>query len=165
MSGALGRMRAALVQQLCQAGIPAAEAYGPEAQRGRNEPVAAVSLAKVVYAPGGFKDYLGTRRTENGGTEEIYGRAAELTLTLDVYAPRDGGENAARETMEQVTEMLSEQGAAGLSVLELESGQTEFLENRGMYRLPLKCVCKGWMTAAAREDGEFTNIEVRGRQK
>lgn len=165
MSGALGRMRAELVEQLRQAGIQAAAAFEPEVERRWSEPVTAVLLTKVVYAPGGFRDYLGARQTADGGTEEVYGRAAELTLALDIYAPRSGGEHAARETMERIAETLTGQGAAGLPVLEMESGEMEFLENRGLYRLPLKCVCKGWLTAAAREDGVFTNIEVRGRQK
>ena len=78
---------------------------------------------------------------------------------------RDGGESAARETMERLAEELAGQGAAGLTVLELESGQAEFLESRGLYRLPVKCVCRGWLTAAAREDGAFVDIEVRGKQK
>ena len=165
MTGALSRLRSELTAQLNRAGIPAMAAYEPERQVRRTEPVAAVSLAKVVCAPGGFRDYLGRRTAADGTEEELYGRAAELTLALDIYAPRDGGESAARETMERLAEELAGQGAAGLTVLELESGQAEFLESRGLYRLPVKCVCRGWLTAAAREGGAFVDIEVRGKQK
>ena len=157
MTGALSRLRSELTAQLNRAGIPALAAYEPERQVRRTEPVAAVSLAQVVCAPGGCRDYLG-RRTAADGTEE------ELTLALDIYAPRDGGESAAREIMERLAEELAGQGAAGLTVLELESGQAEFLESRGLYRLPVKCICRGWLTAAAREGGALVVIEVRWKQ-
>ena len=89
----------------------------------RTEPVAAVSLAKVVCAPGGFRDYLGRRTAADGTEEELYGRAAELTLALDIYAPRDGGESAAREIMERLAEELAgqKQAAAARRTLVLET--------------------------------------------
>ena len=107
MTGALSRLRSELTAQLNRAGIPALAAYEPERQVRRTEPVAAVSLAKVVCAPGGFRDYLGRRTAADGTEEELYGRAAELTLALDIYAPRDGGESAAREIMERLAEELA----------------------------------------------------------
>ena len=82
MTGALSRLRSELTAQLNRAGIPALAAYEPERQVRRTEPVAAVSLAKVVCAPGGFRDYLGRRTAADGTEEELYGRAVELTLEL-----------------------------------------------------------------------------------
>ena len=66
MTGALSRLRSELTAQLNRAGIPAMAAYEPERQVRRTEPMAAVSLAKVVCAPGGFRDYLGRRTAADG---------------------------------------------------------------------------------------------------
>ena len=99
MTGALERLRKETAEQLEQAGVRAVTAFEPERQKRWNGPVAAVSLAKVVCAPGGFRDYLGTRRSQStGGLEELYGRGVELTLAMDIYGPRDGGESGCRRS-------------------------------------------------------------------
>ena len=40
----------------------------------------------------------------------------------------------------------------------------EFLEEDGLYRLPVRCRCKGWLVAREDDDGAFVDIEVRGRK-
>lgn len=167
MSGALNALRAAVAEQLRQAGLNAVTAMeGTPAGRWRGA-VAAVSLSKMVCASGGFQDYLGVRADpETGRERELYGREAELTLAIDVFAPRDGGERACQQAAETAAEALVCQGAAGLPVLELETGRTEFLEREGLYRLPVSCRCGAWLTA--RTDGgggTFTDFEVRGRMR
>ena len=64
--------------------------------------------------------------------------------------------------MERMAEVLLSRGAGGLAVGELESGQVEFLESRGLYRLPVICRCRGWLAAAVRADGVFRDFEIRG---
>lgn len=165
MTGALERLRKETAEQLEQAGVRTVTAFEPERQKRWNGPVAAVSLAKVVCAPGGFRDYLGTRRSQStGGLEELYGRGVELTLALDIYGPRGGGESGCRQAMERMAEELAARGAGGLTVLELESGQVEFLQERGLYRLPVRCLCRGWLLAAVQEDGAFADIVVKGKR-
>lgn len=95
MNGALDALRTAVAEQLRQAGVNAVTAMeGARAGRRRGA-VAAVSLSRVACVPGGFQDYLGRRADPKTGKErELYGRKAELTLALDIYAPRDGGERA-----------------------------------------------------------------------
>ena len=39
----------------------------------------------------------------------------------------------------------------------------EFLEKDGLYRLPVTCLCKGWLVARVDNGGAFVDIEVRGR--
>lgn len=165
MTGALTSLRQGAVDLLNERGIRAVTAFEPEARRKWTGPVAAVSLAKVVCAPGGFQDYLGLRHNEKTGEdEELYGRAVELTLSLDIYGPRDSGEGQCRRTLDRMAEVLTSEGVAGLTVLELESGATEFLDSCGLYRLPVRCRCKAWLTAAASADGTFVDFTVKGRR-
>ena len=162
MSGGLGKFREDIIALLQQEKIPAAAAFEPEERKRLEKPTAVVSLARVTCTPGGFQNYLGTRTGADGQSEEWYGREAELTVALDLYAPRNSGESACRQAMERVAEVLLSQGAGGLAVGELESGQVEFLETQGLYRMPVTCRCRGWLAAAVRADGAFTDFEIRG---
>jgi hypothetical protein len=164
MTGALKQLRQEAVDLLERHGVQAVNAFQPERRKQWTQPVAAVSLAKVVCAPGGFQNYLGTRRDESTGTDvELYGQAVELTLALDIYAPRDGGEDDCREALDKMVQALTEEGVAGLAVRELESGEMAFLDECGMYRLPVRCRCQAWLVAQADESGEFVDFRVKGR--
>ena len=167
MSGALNTLRAAVAEQLRQVGLNAVS--GMESARASRwrEAAAAVSLGAVACAPGGFQDYLGVETDrETGKSRELYGREAELTLAIDIFAPRDGGESACQEAAEAAAESLLRRGAAGLTALELRTGRVEFLEKDGLYRLPVSCRCSAWLVAERDESGEFfADFEVRGRMR
>ncbi|MBD5134185.1 MAG: hypothetical protein HDT38_06925 [Clostridiales bacterium] len=167
MSGALNALRSAVAEQLRRSGVDAVTAMESARANRWRKAVAAVSLTKVVCTPGGFQDYLGVHTDpDTGKKRELYGREMELTLSVDIYAPRDGGERACQQAAEAVAETLVCQGAAGLPVLEMETGRVEFLEQEGLYRQPASCRCKAWLTARIEEGGEtFANFEVRGRMR
>lgn len=165
MTGALNELRQDAVELLEEYGLSAVRAMEPDSRKGWDGPVAAVSLSRLVCAPGGFQDFLGLR--ENGDTgmeEELYGRAVEITLGLDLYAPRQGGERACQEAVGVMAEALACRGVGGLTVEELETGAVEFLERDGLYRLPVKCLCRGWLAAAVDRSGAFVDFEVKGRR-
>jgi len=167
VNGALNAWRSAVAEQLRRGGLNAVTAMeGIRASRWR-EAVAAVSLTRVVCAPGGFQDYLGIKKEPESGKEsELYGREAELTLSLDVFAPRDGGESACQTAAEAIVENLVCQGAAGLPAQEVQTGRVEFLEQDGLYRQEIACACRAWLVARADEDsGAFVDFEVKGRLK
>lgn len=167
MNGALDALRAQVAGQLRRAGLNAVTAMeGARAGRWRG-PVAAISLSRMTCAPGGFRDYLGVcADPETGEERELYGREAELTLTLDIYAPRDGGEGACQQAAMAAAQELLCRGAAGLPPLELETGRVEFLEREGMYRQPVSCRCGAWLVARTDEGGgTFADFEVRGRMR
>lgn len=111
MSGGLGKFREDIIALLRQENIPAIAAFEPEERKWLEEPTAVVSLARVTCTPGGFQNYLGTRTGADGQNEEWYGREAQLTVALDLYAPRTGGESACRQTMERMAEVLLSRGA------------------------------------------------------
>ena len=167
MSGALNEWRLAVAEQLRRAGVSAVA--GMESARAKRwrQAAAAVSLSGVACGPGGFQDYLGVcTDPDTGRTRELYGRAAELTLAIDIFAPRDGGEGVCQEAAEAVTEELACRGAAGLAALEVRAERVEFLEDEGLYRLSVTCRCGAWLAARRDEDGgSFTDFEVRGRMK
>lgn len=167
MSGALNALREAVTEQLRDAGLNAVT--GMESARASRwrEAAAAVSLSRAVCAPGGFSDYLGVcTDPETGAVRELYGREAELTLAVDIFAPRDGGESACQRAAEAVTESLICRGAAGLAALEIQADRVEFLEKDGLYRQEVSCRCKAWLVAKQNEEGEFfAGFEVRGRMK
>jgi len=165
VSGALNALREEVAEQLRQSGLNAVAAM-ESARAGRwREAVAAVSLARVVCAPGGFQNYLGVQTDPDTGTErELYGREAELTLALDIFAPRDGGERVCQEAAEAAAECLMCRGAAGLDALEVRADRVEFLEKEGLYRLPVSCRCKAWLVAETEDSGGgFTDFVVKGR--
>ena len=165
MNGAMNALREQVAQQLRQAGINAVT--GMESARASRwrEAVAAVSLNRVACAPGGFKDYLGTHREENGLERELYGREVELTLALDLFAPRDGGESACQKAAETAVESLVCYGAAGLNALEIQMGQVEFLDREGLYRQKISCRCMAWLVARMDDGGgAFADFEVNGRR-
>ena len=165
MNGALNALREQVAQQLRQAGVNAVTGMESARSSRWREAVAAVSLSRVVCAPGGFKDYLGTRRDADGPERELYGREVELTLALDIFAPRDGGESACQQTAEAVAESLVCYGAAGLNALEIQTGQVEFLDKEGLYRQKATCRCKAWLVAQMDDgDGAFVDFEVKGRR-
>ena len=96
MSGALETLRQAVAAALNAGGVNAVAAMEPEARRRWDGPVAAVSLAGVECGPGGFQHYLGVwKNPDTGLEEEVYGRKAQFTLDLDLYAPRSGGRGPA----------------------------------------------------------------------
>ena len=165
MTGALNTLRQSVVELLREYGLYAVTAMEPDSRKRWDGPVAAVSLSRVVCAAGGFRDYLGLRYNRDTGNEdEIYGRAVELTLSLDLYAPRNGGESACQQALGVMAEALTCHGAGGLSVGELHTESVEFLERDGLYRLPVKCTCKGWLVAAVDSSGAFVDFEVKGRK-
>ena len=158
MAGALNAVRAAAVKLLEQYGVPALAGMEPAARARQSGPVAAVSLSRVVCAAGGFRDYLGVK-----DGDELYGRAVELTLSLDLYAPRDGGESVCQGAFARLAEALTCGDLAGLTVTEIAGGRVEFLAKDGLYRLPVTCRCGGWMVARVDDSGAFTDFKIEGR--
>ena len=163
MNGALNSFRQKAVALLNEHGIRAVAAMESTPRKQWDGPVAAVSLRRMVCAPGGFQDYLGIH-TDPGTRKsgELYGKAVEFTLSLDVYAPRNTGESTCQAAAEGMAEVLACQGLGGIPVVEIRAGAVEFLSQDGLYRLPVECTCKGWLTAAADDSGSFVDFEVKG---
>lgn len=163
MGGGLNDLRRRAAELLERYGVETVQGMESAARRRLDGPVAAVSVAGVACVPGGFQDYLGTERDgATGGERELYGREAELTMALDIYAPRDGGEELCQQTASLLCQAVLLEGLGGLTAERLTAGRVEFLERDGLYRLPVTCLCRGWLVARQDDVGEFTDFEVRG---
>lgn len=164
MTGVLSAWRDGVADQLRKQGLNAVTAMDCAPASRWREAVAAVALSRVACAPGGFQNYLGVQKGPDGTEREVYGQEAELTLALDIFAPRDGGGEACQQVADAILETLVCQSAAGLAALEVRTGKTQFLEKDGLYRQEVLCRCGAWLTARVdSETGFFTDFEVKGR--
>ena len=151
MSVGLSALCESAAQLLRYSGLEAVAAFEPEPRRQWIGPAAAVSLSGVTCQP-----------ADMGGQPDS--REVEITLTVAVFAPRDGGGSACCQGAEQAAEALLRFGVGGLDARELEWGPVEWLDRAGLYRLPLKCRCRGRLMPAAEDGGIFDDFEVKGSQ-
>ena len=95
MSADLEKIRRHMADYLNSQGVKAAAAWPVSFRAEQEEPSVVVSLRGCKAGPAGFQNYLGDRFNEETGLwEERYGRKAELTFGLDIYAPEKGGGEA-----------------------------------------------------------------------
>lgn len=164
LSDAMDKFCCEVADQLEACGIHAVQGMDTAPRKVWDGPVAAVSLCRAECVSSGFQDYLGGGIDANGREFELYGKAMDLTMSLDLYAPRNGGETACRLALSLLAETVLCFGLGGLDVWKLDTDPVEFLERDGLYRLPVRCLCKGWL-AARRDTAEgFFDFEVRGRR-
>lgn len=94
---AVKQVKRAVAAAIAAAGGAAEESYSAEKFKMSESAVTAVGVRETVIEPGGGLEYLG-RRTDEGTQEarEVYGRRMALKLSMDVFAPRALGAEAAR---------------------------------------------------------------------
>ena len=163
MSAGLERIRQAMADYLNGKGVRAITAW-PDAPRAEGEePVVVVSLRGCRVGPAGFQNYLGERFDEASGRwEERYGKRAELTFGLDIYAPEKGGGEAVQETFDALAGALLLGGPQGMDLREFSCGATVWDAQRRRLRRPVEAVCAAWLCAAADAGGGFVDFELRG---
>lgn len=159
----LEELREATAEYLQARGVDAVTAWSSAERVRRTDAVAVVSLRGCEGGPAGFRDYLGERYDpERKVWEELYGRRAELTLGLDLYAPKSGGEAGCAALFAKLSEALADGGPEGLSVRELCCGETEYDSQLGLFRCQAEAVCGVYLYAAAEAGGTFTDFIVKG---
>ena len=152
MSAGLEKVRQAVADYLNGRGVPAVTAWPGRARQEREEPVVAVSVRGCKAGPGGLQNYLGER----------YGRRAELTLGLDIYAPEKGDGEAVQVAFDALAGALLLGSLPGLDLQEFSCGQTVWdSENRRLKR-PVEAVCTAWLCAVTDGGGAFSDFELRG---
>ena len=166
MSLDFGTLRERMCEYLNSQGLDAVCAYPDSRRLRRTGAVAAVSLRSCQGGPGGFQDYLGERYDEESGQwQELYGKKIVLTFGLDIYAPPKEGAAEIQSAFEQMAEALRLGGPAGLRLLELSCGETEFDQEAGLYRRRVEALCQGYLYAVAEEGGAFLDFIVRGESR
>lgn len=162
----LEELRREMAEFLNGQGVCAVTAWenGPRAKR--EGAVAVVSIRACTGGPAGFQDYLGERLDEESGRwEEWYGRKAEITFGLDIWAPRMGGEEVCAAHFSRMAQVLTLGGPEGVRLREISCGETVFDETEGMFRCPAKAVGLVFLRARADESGMFTDFTVKGTRK
>ena len=162
----LEELRKELAEYLNRQSVRAMTAWESDRRAKRDETVAVVSIKACEGGPAGFQDYLGERLDEKSGKwEEWYGRKAEITFGVDIWAPRSGGEEACTTHFSKVAQALTLGGPEGVRFREISCGETVFEEQDGMFRCPVRAVGTVFLLARADESGTFTDFTVKGTKK
>ncbi len=162
----LEKLRQELVTYLKQSGISAMTAWEKEKRTRLEQAVIVVSLRGCEGGPAGFQDYLGEQLNEKTGLwRELYGRKADITFGIDIWAPRSGGENACAALFSHVAQALILDGPQGLRIREVSCGETTWNQEEGIFHCPAKAVGIIFLQAAADESGLFTDFTVKGTRQ
>lgn len=162
----LEQLRETMAEYLSGKGAAAVSAWSPADRARRGGAVAVVSLRGCEAGPAGLRDYLGERRNpETGRWEELYGKRAELTLGLDLYAPERLGEQGCAAHFARVAQALAGGGPEGLTVRTLSCGETVFDRQERLFRCPAQAACSVYLYAAADESGSFSDFRIRGTSR
>ena len=123
-----------------------------------------VSLRGCRAGPACFQNYLGDRfGQESGCWEERYGKKAELTFGLDIYAPEKEGGDMVQSAFDALAAALLLEGPEGLDLLELSCGETARDGGSRRLRRPAQAVFSAFLWAGGdMEGGVFTDFELRG---
>lgn len=163
VSVGLEKIRQEMADFLNDRGVPAVTAFPAIPRQEREEPVAVVSLRGCRVEPVGFQNYLGDRYDpETGRWEERYGRKAELTLALDLYAPEKGDGEALQTAFDTLAGALLLESPEGLELKELSCGQTVRDGEYRRLKRPVEAVFTACLSAAADAGGAFTDFVLRG---
>lgn len=163
MSAGLEHIRQVMAEFLRERGVQAVTAWPGSLRQEREEPVVVVSVRGCKAGPAGFQDYLGERYDERTGRwEERYGKRAELTFGLDIYAPERGGGEAVQAAFDALAGALILGGPPGLDLQEFSCGQTVRDPESRRLKRPVEAVCTAWLCAVTDVGGAFVDFELRG---
>ena len=163
MSVGLERVSGELAGYLSARGVPAVTAFPAVPRREEGGPVAVVSLRGCRAVSSGFQNYLGERYDEASGRwEERYGKKAELTFGLDLYAPERADGEVLQRAFDELAGVLLTGGPEGMELKELSCGETVRDGESRRLKRPAEAVFTLCLTAAADAGGPFTDFELRG---
>ena len=129
-------------------------------------PIVLVTVKEYNACSAGFEDYLGEQYNEENGTwEELYGRKAEVTLGLDLYAPERASEQSLQKLLERLISLLTLEAPDGLQVGNITCGQTKWDEGQRRLKREISARCTLWLRAVCSEGTEFLDFELRGGWK
>ena len=166
MSAGLDRLGPKVADWLSERGVTAVTAFPALPRQERSEPVAVVTLRGCKVVPAGFENYLGERYNPGTGRwVEQYGRKAQLTFGLDLYAPERGAGEDLQTAFDTLAGALLLEGPEGLELEELSCGQTVRDGESRRLKRPVEAVFAAYLNAVRETDGEFTEFELRGVAK
>ena len=162
MSAGMEKICRAMADYLSGKGVPARTAW-PMTFREEKGPVVVVSLRSCQAGPSGFQDYLVERyNQETGLWEECFGKQAELTLGLDIYAPEGGDGQTVRETFDRLASALILGGPEGLRAEEFSWEEMDYDAQSRRLRGRVRAVCHACLQGIMEGGGAFVDFELRG---
>ena len=163
MSVGLEHIRRQMADYLNAHGVPAALSWPGTPREERGGPVVLVSLRGCRAGAASFQNYLGDRfDQETGRWEERYGKKAELTFGLDLYAPEKGGGEMLQRAFDALAGALLLGGPEGIDLRELSCGQTVWDSESQRLKRPAEAVGTAWLCAVTDGSGAFVDFELRG---
>lgn len=163
MSAGLENIRRSMADYLNEQGVPALTAWPASPRQEREEPVVLVSLRGCKAGPASFQNYLGDRFDQESGLwEERYGKKAELTFGLDIYAPEKGDGESLQKTFDALAGALILGGPEGMDVQSFSCGQTVRDGESRRLKRPVEAVCSAVLCAVSGAGGAFVDFELRG---
>ena len=155
-----------MADYLTARGAAAMNAWTDRERERLTEPTAVVSVRKCQVGPAGFQDYLGERFDKDSGQwTELYGRKAELTLGLDLYAPEETEGTEMETALFRLARALVRGGPEGVSIREFSCGETEHDGMARLLRRKVRAVCLVCLTGEEEPAAAFSEFEVRGGLK
>lgn len=156
----------ALCEWLSERDIPALTGWTGMERGKMDAPAVLVTVREFDARSAGFEDYLGEAYNEEKGTwEELYGKKAEVTLGLDLYAPERASEQSLQTLLERLICLLTLEAPDGLQVGKITCGQTGWDENQRRLKREVSAQCTLWLRAVCTEGTEFLDFELRGGWK
>lgn len=163
MSAGLEKIRQVMADWLNSQGVPAITAWPDSPRQEREEPVVVVSLRGCRAGPASFQNYLGDQYDEKSGRwQERYGKRAELTFGLDIYAPEKGGGEAVQRAFDALAGALILGGPDELDMREFSCGATVRDGESRRLKRPVEAVCTAWLCAVTDGGGAFVDFVLRG---
>lgn len=154
------RLTERMIAGLNTAGIKAVPAMPKEKMPLLREAVAAVRIAEVQCKESGFLQYLGLR-----DGQELYGRALDASLQLELFTPEGRGSSYARQALSLVLNALLS-GIVGLELGQIRVGDCQFDASCECFVTVVTVQCSAMCCAIASDDGSFlTDIMLRGDLK
>ena len=149
---ATGQVKTAVVERLEAAGLTAMNAFEEEKMRRHAASTVVVGVRQMRIEQMGLLDYLGEQRAQDGTCTEVYGRSMRLSVSVDVYTPRELGADDCEQTAEAAAQALLTALPGGLRMEELSWGETAWNKTSGMFLLPGTARCTAQFTARAEDD-------------
>ncbi len=163
MSAGLEKIRRVMADYLNAQGVPAVTAWPGTSRQEQEQPVVAVSLRGCKAGPASFQNYLGDRYDEaTGRWEERYGKKAQLTFGLDIYAPEKGDGESVQAAFDALAVALVLGGPEGIDLQEFSCGQTVRDSESRRLKRPVEAVGTAWLCAVTDAGGAFVDFELRG---
>lgn len=143
----------------------AIQRYPLEMRKRYTTPVITVGLKSGVGTTPGFAEYIGQRYVQESDQYiEVYGKRLELTLCLNIYAPKSEA-NGAGKCMELFGKVLTTLNTlpSGLRIRSVTCGETEFDHSANLFCCPCEVKLTAFLYAETTEDiGEFLDFILKG---